>query len=55
METIKIVNLIQASLYIKHGLKPIDIYWGHNDRLIFLFKKDETKPLFDLWCKHELR
>lgn len=53
METIEIVNTRQAGMYIKHGLQPLDLYWK-SERLVFLFDKAKTKPLFDQWCKYEL-
>ena len=52
-EVVNIVNLKQASLYIKHGKKPIDV--EYTDRLVFIFDKEDCSLLFDLWCKHELK
>ena len=52
-EKIKICNPKQASLYMKHGLE-CRCYWSI-DKVIYEFDKEETKPLFDLWCKHELK
>ena len=50
---INIVNTKQAGMYIKNGVKPIDLYWG-KDKLVFVFDRNETKELYDLWCKYEL-
>ena len=54
MDTIKIVNTKQAMLYIKHGVKPVDLF---EDRgvIIYIFDKKKTKELYDSWCKYELR
>ena len=52
MEKVNIVNIRQASLYIKHGLKPIDIFY--TDKIVFVFYADETKELFELWKTHAL-
>lgn len=52
-ETVKIINVKQAGLYIKNGLEPIKVYWGNN-ALVFEFDKVKTKPLFDKWVKYEL-
>lgn len=52
-EKIKICNPKQASLYMKHGLE-CKCYWS-SDKVVYEFDKEETKPLFDLWCKHELK
>lgn len=49
---VKIVNLKQVGLYIKNGIKPIDI--EYTDRLVFIFNKDETKEVFDKWCNYKL-
>lgn len=55
-DTVKIVNQKQATLYIKNGLKPLDIYCSNTeDILVYVFDKKKSKPLFDLWCKHELK
>jgi len=53
METIEIVNTRQAGMYIKHNVKPIDIYYGR-DRLVFLFNKGDTREVYDKWCRYEL-
>lgn len=56
-ETVKIVNRRQATLYIKNGLKPIDIYAskdGDLDILVFVFNEKATKPFFEKWKKHTL-
>jgi len=53
-ETVKIVNLKQATLYIKHGVKPINVYVGFKDKLIFEFNKVDTEDLFTKWCNYQL-
>ena len=52
-EKIKIINPKQAGLYMKHGLE-CKCYWNI-DKIVYEFNKKETKPLFDLWCKRELK
>lgn len=59
-ETVKIVNRRQATLYIKNGLKPIDVYAskgkdGELDILVYVFDKESTFPLFIKWCNGELK
>lgn len=49
---VKIINYKQASMYIKHGVKPIDLYY--TDVLVFVFDRDETREVYDKWCKYEL-
>ena len=50
---IEIVNVKQAHLYIKNGLNTIAVYWGR-DRVVYLFDKEKTKPLFALWREYKL-
>lgn len=52
-KTVKIVNIKQASLYMKHGLKPLKVYWNVN-RVVYEFNRKETNELFVLWCDHKL-
>lgn len=52
METVKIVNINQASKYIQHGIKPIDIYY--TNKLVFLFDKKQTQEVFNKWRKYQL-
>lgn len=54
MGIVNIINTKQAMLYIKHGIKPLDIY-ADNNKLIYVFSKDQTKELFNKWCKYELK
>lgn len=51
-DVVKIVNVKQAGLYIKHGLKPLNIYY--DGKLVIEFDKEESKPLFSKWLNHEL-
>ena len=41
MDLIKIVNLRQAGMYIKHGVKPVDV--DYTDRIVFIFDRNDTK------------
>lgn len=46
-------NVKQVSLYVKHGVKPVDIFHD-GTYLTFVFNKDKTQKLYDLWCNREL-
>ena len=50
---VHILNPKQAGLYVKHGVKPIDLIY--TDTLVFVFKREETKELYKLWMKRELK
>lgn len=52
-DRIVIINQKQALLYLKHNLK-CECYYS-NGKIVYEFIKSETKPLFDLWCKRELK
>ena len=55
IEIVNIFNTRQATMYIKHGLEPLKVEYSEKyDRLVFVFDKAKTKPLFDKWCKYEL-
>lgn len=53
VEFVEIVNVKQAHLYIKNGLNPVSVYWG-KDRVVYLFDKVKSQPLFDLWREYKL-
>lgn len=53
---IKIVNPLQVKLYIKNEVKPIDLYYNPNtDKIVYIFKKEDTVELYKKWCKRELK
>lgn len=59
-EAIRIIGAKQAALYWLNGLEPLDIFPSRNyetnePAIVYVFKKEDTKDLFDLWCKHELK
>lgn len=58
-EIVRIGNIYQSMAYISNGAELIDIYTSKNRKtgdpiLIFVFNRNSTKQLYDLWCKHEL-
>lgn len=53
---VKIINPTQMKIYVKNGVKPIDIYYNkYEDKIIYVFTKRETKRLYDLWNKRLLK
>jgi hypothetical protein len=53
---VKVINPLQFKLYMKHGVKPIDMYYNpSNDRVIFIYTVAETQDLFKLWCDRKLK
>lgn len=53
-DTVKIVNTRQAGLYIKNNIPLVDLFWSKNT-LVFVFNREESKGVYDLWCKRELK
>lgn len=56
---VRILNVRQATLYIKHSCELLDLYSSTDYNsgepiLCFIFNKEESKPLYDKWCKREL-
>lgn len=55
METVKIVNMLQVSKYIKNGVQPLRVEVGKGDNLVFIFSKEETRELYIKWLHRELK
>ena len=57
-ETVKIKNITQSAAYIDHGVFPVDIRVGKTEDnkriLLFYFDREESKDVFDKWCRYEL-
>ena len=58
-QVVRIVNILQAASYIHAGELPLDVYTSIDYKtskpiLVFIFNKESSKTLYDLWCKHEL-
>lgn len=52
-EVVKIVNQRQFALYVKNGVKPIDIKWGY-DKVVYVFLVKDTEELFKRWVNYTL-
>lgn len=58
-DVVRILNPKQQLLYIKSGLKLLDLYVSvdkktDKDVLVMIFSKEESYPLYQKWCDHEL-
>lgn len=58
-DAIRLLNIKQSIAYLKHGCELLDLYVSKDFEtnepvLCFIFNRKQSKPLFDLWCKHEL-
>lgn len=52
-QTVKIINMKQAGLYIKNGLQPVKIYY--DNKLVMEFDKEKSNPLYTKWLNRTLR
>lgn len=52
-QTVKIINMKQAGLYIKHGLQPVKIYY--DNKLVMEFDKEKSNPLYTEWLNRTLK
>lgn len=51
---IRVANFKQACAYVKNGIKPVDLEYGERGRMIFIFKEEDTKEVWEKWKNHEL-
>lgn len=58
-EAIRILDPFQAALYWSNGVMPLDIFPSRDYKtnkalIVYVFRKTDTKDVFDRWCRHEL-
>ena len=58
-KVIRILNYKQAALYMAHGARLYDVYPSKNSKtgetcLVYIFDRQDTKPLYELWINYEL-
>lgn len=52
---VKIINMKQVAMYLKHGAEPVRYYADlDTDQLVFEFLVAETKELYSKWLNREL-
>lgn len=59
-DVIRVIDQKQQKLYIKHEVYPIDMYTTTDietgeDKLVMLFSRKESQPLYILWKNRELK
>ena len=59
-DVIRVIDPKQMKLYVKNEVYPIDMYTTTDmetgeDKLVMLFSKKESQPLYILWKKRELK
>lgn len=51
MKELRIVNYHQALFYVDHGVQPIRIERGEQNRVVYIFTKEQTYELYGLWIE----
>lgn len=59
-DVVRVVDPKQCKLYIKHSVYPIDMYTTTDietgeDKLVMLFSRQQSQPLYILWKNRELK
>ena len=59
-DVVRVIDPKQMKLYVKNEVYPIDMYTTTDmetgeDKLVMLFSKKESQPLYILWKKRELK
>lgn len=49
-----ITNPKQAALYMKHGLELLDVMVCRGDKLVYVFDKAQSTPLYKKWQNYQL-
>lgn len=57
-DSIKILNIPQAIYYLRHNVPLQDLFISKDrkfdkDVMVFVFLREDTKPIFDMWCNGE--
>lgn len=53
-EVVRIVDRYEQFLFIKHGAHPVDMY-VHDENLVMIFKKTDTRELYELYRQYKLK
>ena len=53
-ECVYIVNTLQVYKYLLNDLAPIDVLPGEDNKIVFVYNRQESRDLYDKWCKREL-
>ena len=59
-DVIRVIDPKQMKLYVKNEVYPVDMYTTTDietgeDKLVMLFSKKESQPLYILWKNRELK
>ena len=59
-DVVRVIDPKQMKLYVKNEVYPVDMYTTTDietgeDKLVMLFSKKESQPLYVLWKNRELK
>lgn len=46
MHTVRVTNKKMVAFFLKNGVKPINMFMGDNDTIVFVYIKNETDELY---------
>ena len=55
---VNILNISQAAFYLSHDVELWDVYpsrdrFTNKPTAVFVFKREDTRSAYDLWCKQK--
>lgn len=50
-DVVRLVNPKQVYFYLNHGLHPLWVEAGYNEKIVFVFLREPTLELFAAWRK----
>ena len=54
VESVPIINLLQVYKYLENDAEVLDVFCGRDNKIVFVFDRNDTLALYDKWCKREL-
>ena len=54
-EEIKIINKWQVVFYLERNVQPIRLELGYNDRIVFVFLKEDTTEVWKQWKAYTIQ
>jgi hypothetical protein len=58
-EVCRIINPLQAKMYIKNRVFPIDVYTSFdskgNDIIVYIFLRKDTQEVYNKWLNYDLK
>lgn len=52
---VSVTNKAMVAFFLMHGLKPIDMYIGENSTIVFVYDKDKSTRLYNLYKERKAK